>query len=578
MPRKRIHKVNIQNAAVLLGAMVLFFFSFFLMFQTFSYDSGKNEIVMSSHLWSDFGAHIPLIRSFSFGANWPPEYPLFPGEKIRYHFLFYLIAGLLERIGLRLDFAVNIPSALGFFGLLAGIYVVGTVLFKRKSIGILGILFFLFNGTLSFLNFIKTHPISFVTPKDIATATKFPSFGPWDKNWVSAFWNLNVYTNQRHLAFSFAIVIALILLVITVKKSKTHTSVLTRFFPVSSIRNLLLKAIAIGLLTSSLLFINQAALLVICIYFVYFFLFSKESRVPLFLAGVLSLPFLLLFQSIANPTGTPVFQPGFLTPDPKLPVTFVTYWIHNLGIHLLIIPLGIIVSPKPVRRMAIPLFILFLLPNLLRFSTDMINNHKIFNFFYIMGYLYSAAAIVWIWDTLITVKYRSSRSENFSFFRVSGAIIITGILIFFSTLSGIIDFFVVINDYHLVLSDVPGNAAAQFVRTTIPPKAIVLNNTWFYDPASLAGRPIYNGYAFFTWSAGYDTYKREAVVKTIYHATTKEEACPILAKEHIQYVEVNAHPDDYVKPISTLWTNSLTPMYQTPDHQISFFNVKNICQ
>src|SRR5258708_453113 len=77
--------------------LVLFLFSCYLMIHTFSYDTNKHQIIMGSRVWSDFGAHIPLIRSFSLGNNWPPEYPLFPGEKIRYHFLFYAIAGILER-------------------------------------------------------------------------------------------------------------------------------------------------------------------------------------------------------------------------------------------------------------------------------------------------------------------------------------------------------------------------------------------------------------------------------------------------------------------------------------------------
>ena len=113
--------------------ILLFFlllFSFFLMVRTFSYDAKTNSMLIATKAWSDFGSHIPLIRSFSMGDNYSrlfngqaPEYPLFPGEPIRYHFLFYALVGLLEKTGIRIDWALNIPSALGFFFLMVMIWV-----------------------------------------------------------------------------------------------------------------------------------------------------------------------------------------------------------------------------------------------------------------------------------------------------------------------------------------------------------------------------------------------------------------------------------------------------------------------
>ena len=87
-------------------------FGFFLMFSTFS--SMDGNMIISSKAWSDFASHIPLIRSFSLGSNFPVEYPLFPGEPIKYHFIFYYLVGLLEKIGLNIGLALNIPSFIGF--------------------------------------------------------------------------------------------------------------------------------------------------------------------------------------------------------------------------------------------------------------------------------------------------------------------------------------------------------------------------------------------------------------------------------------------------------------------------------
>ena len=108
-------------------------FSFWLMFKTFSYSDDSMLIAVKA--WSDFGSHIPLIRSFSFGSNLPIEYPIFPGEPIKYHFLFYFLVGMLEKIGIRIDYALNIPSAFSFFLLLLSVYFLAKLLFKSKIVG-----------------------------------------------------------------------------------------------------------------------------------------------------------------------------------------------------------------------------------------------------------------------------------------------------------------------------------------------------------------------------------------------------------------------------------------------------------
>ena len=60
--------------------------------------------------FSDLGAHLPVIRSFSYGNNFPTEYPHFAQAGMRYHFMFYFLAGNLEYLGLNLASALNLPS------------------------------------------------------------------------------------------------------------------------------------------------------------------------------------------------------------------------------------------------------------------------------------------------------------------------------------------------------------------------------------------------------------------------------------------------------------------------------------
>ncbi len=121
---------------------LLFCFSVWIMLRTFSYDYDNSRILVAGAIRSDFAATLPLIRSFSMGENWPPEYPIFPGSPIRYHYGFALLVGKLEAIGVPIHWALNIPSIIGFFLLLLMIYLLAKKWFDDPRIGVLGVAFF----------------------------------------------------------------------------------------------------------------------------------------------------------------------------------------------------------------------------------------------------------------------------------------------------------------------------------------------------------------------------------------------------------------------------------------------------
>ncbi len=544
---------------------------------------------MASRVWSDFGANIPLIRSFSLGDNWPPEYAIYPGEKIRYHFLFYYLVGALEHSGVRIDWAMNIPSILGFFLLLIFIYKLASLLFERKSIGLLSVLFFLLNGSFSFLKFFEKHPFGISTLKDIFTSNQFSTFGPWDGNLVTAFVHLNVYTNQRHLALSFAIVLAILYLLLKyqfeqqtifqkkqtlLQRIKQRT--VTAFKELKPTTHTLLMGLFAGLLVGSLFFLNHPALLVSVIFCGYLFIFHGKTRFPLFITLLVTLPFLWYFFQIAAPGGTPTWEIGYLSHKPFEWKTFIEFWFHNLGLHLIFIPIGFVIAPKKIRFLCIPLLILFIVPNLYRFSVDMINNHKFFNFFVLIGNMYSAYVVVsverFFSRHIATIRHKVVRLSFYV--PLSGVVTIC---IFFLTFSGFLDFMPIVNDYYLVLDDIPANKDASFIAKNTPANAVILNSTWFYHPASLAGRKIYNGYSFFTWSAGYDAYGREAIVKEIFHSDDKNHICNLLYHENISYIELNRNPENFLKPINPLW-ETLLPWYDNQETGVRLFKRSDICE
>ena len=553
----------------------LLLFSFWLMFHTFSADTSSLSIATKS--WSDFGSHIPLIRSFSAGDNLtrlmqgkPPEHPLFPNEPIRYHFLFYALVGILEKAGLRIDWAFNIPSALGLFFLMLMIWKLAYELFTDTRVAALSVIFFLFNGSLSFLNFFKTHSLSLATPMDIITNAKFPSFGPWDGGDISAFWTLNIYTNQRHLGLSFALSLFVFFIILRNKSG-------------------LLPGILLGLL----LFTNQAAAGMTALFLVWFFCVKSDTRRTIFLTGIITLPFMFLLTRLTTLPTAIAWLPGYLTPAPLTILSLLKFWFLNLGLHTVFIPLGLLLAPRRVTKLLlIPLLILFILPNLFRFSPDMINNHKFFNFFLIIGNIFSAYVIVTLatyWGKVsfrrpffVIPAYAGIQSKIKFIIRwipvFTGMTIRIGLLlglIGILILSGVIDLFPILNDTKIRLADIAANPDIRFF-TTIPAGSTVANSTWFYHPASLAGRPIFNGYSYFTWSYGYDQTTREKETIALYQSKSREEACTILKQHNISYLELSKNPESFMKPNTRLW-QSLPTAYHNPATGLSVYNSKTLC-
>lgn len=530
----------------------LLWFSFYLMFHTFSYDHTNYEMKIASKAWSDFGAHIPLIRSFSLGPNLtrliigqPVESPLFPGEPIRYHFGFYALAGALERLGIPIDLALNIPSALGFFLLIYMIFTISGRIFRSVRVGILSVIFFLFNGSLSFLRFFEKHPINPNTLTDIITNERFPSFGPWDGNTISAFWTLNIYTNQRHLGLSYCLVLVLIFLLL--------------FPPARLQKHALLHLAVLSVITSALLFLHFPAAAIFGVFATAIFIAVPPTRRVLLFLGILSLPTLFMLLHVSNTANDIVWQPGYLAKDFTMPGMF-KFWFDNIGPHLFLIPLGLFLAGKHTRRIFTgPLLVLFILPNLFRFSTDMINNHKFFNFFLIIGAMFSAYAL-----------------DRIGQMKLIGRIGLI-CLLFFSTFSGIIDLFPIINDTRGAIADVQSDTDAMYIFRHTKPDAVIANSTWFYHPASVAGRSLFSGYTYFTWSYGYNQNKRESEQIQLYRSPDLPALCKKLQKQNVQAIELSENPEQYLAPNMDLW-NSLTPDYTNPQSGRKIYITDHICR
>ena len=523
-------------------------FGTFLMFSTFIKKDGM--LMISTKAWSDFASHIPLIRSFSFGYNFPPEYPLFPGEAIKYHFGFYFVVGMLEKLGIPIDIALNIPSVIGFILLTFMIYLLTNLIFKSKSAGVLATIFFILNSSLSYVYYFKNNPNTLQTMLNIPFIENFQSFAPYGDGIVSAFWNLNIYTNQRHLALSFAasLIIIYFFILPVFRKIKVNYKI----------------SILLGLFLGLTFFLHLAVLVMTgIVIFSMGLLYSKIRRsalIILIIAVIIALP---QYLYISSSEGYAIaFRPGYLIANELSFYKFFEFWFFNLGLSVILIPLGFIFSNRSQRKILASIIPIFLIGNIFQFSPEIAANHKFFNYFMLIANMFSAYSLLILWHKKIYLKPL--------------VILFTFLMIF----GGIIDFFPLFNDHKLTIPDYEKRSESQWIINNTSPDSIILNSDYLYDPASLAGRKIFFGWPYFAWSQGYNTEKRGEILKEILGSENKEKACTLLKQNNINFVAIKIidPPNPDIPDISSLWEKEFQKAYVNKNGDYTIYNVKNNCK
>ncbi len=511
-------------------AFLCLVFSWWLMASTFGYANG--QFIIASKLWSDFGAHIPLLRSFSMGANWPPEYPQFSGEPIRYHYLFYLLVGLLERVGLRLDIALNLLSAFGFWLLLWMLYSTAKLFFKSKAAGVLSVILFLSNGSLNYIRFFEN--LSSVSIQgvweDLKGLTSFLSFGPWDGQNISAFWTLNIYTNQRHLGLGFAVLLALLYPLferVVVRLSERAAPFVERKKMGNSSefwRNwcvpLVLAVFPLLHQAAYLSFIMLASLWLL----LYWRHFSLRWLAP-YVVGFVASVGAVLSISQGSAGHHLVLAFGYLSKAADFD-SFIRYWFDNLGLYLPLLFVVALAAPWKYRRLILISLPLFIAANTILFSPDMINNHKLLNVFFLFLVLVAAGLLADWWKQGWQKK------------------VLVCIFLPFLLFSGVLDLVPIIRDTVVYLPDYKMNESALWIANNTPPQSRFLTTVYFHSAPSLVGRRTFLDYGYYAWSMGYDDASRRELLHRIFaQDTTTVEVCRILEENALDYLYVTKNTD-----------------------------------
>ena len=559
-PRKEEEAPNRPSGSNKLDLVWLAGFALFatwLMFATLDFRDGQFQIAFKA--WTDFGANVSLTQSFALGHNFPPQHPFFPGELIRYHFLFWFQAGNLEFLGLNPVWSVNVLSILSLLALLILIATFGEVLFNSRVVGRIGALLFFFSSSLSYLPFLKSQDAFRATLRSIVHATEFLASGYPFRGETWGVLSANVFAYQRHLISGIGLLFVVMIFAIekyrsrfekrkpkqppvsiappleTEPKELEPAEAKSLVEPVEGRRNdfrprALLSWILCGVIIGLLPYWNSPTFIAALAVFGCLLILAPARLGTACLLGaalIVGLPQVLLLRS-GNVLKYSLFNPGYTIENPTLWL-ILKYLAWTFGVKWILLGVALVFANGWQRRLLLALSSLVVIVFLFQLSVDIFNNHKLLN----------------IWATCVNV-YAACALWRIAKQRIVGPILAIALALA-TAFGGVVDLFPLHNDPMLAVP-YKGDRLSQWLLTKTAPSDVFLTHELLTHPILFTGRKIYLGYTLFAWTAGYNVPDREALYRRMFQESDVNELTRLLHENRIAYVAI----DDGVRHNETL--------------------------
>jgi hypothetical protein len=524
-------------------------FACWLMFATLGFKDGQFQIAFKA--WTDFGANVSLTQSFALGKNFPPQHPFFPGEFIRYHFLFWFQTANLEFLGLNPVWSINLLSLMSLVALMILIATFGEVLFKSRVVGRIGAALFFFSSSLSYLPFLRSQSGIQGALNAIVGGTEFlPSGYPFrGETWgvLSA----NVFAYQRHLISGIGLFFVALVFAVdeyqrraAIKKEQPRQTILpvanepeSDAIPPSPAEvdasaevdlSAQTRTLAVvpswifaGALIGLLPYWNSPTFIAgLTVFGCLLVLVPLPSRTALLLVSaiVFGLPQVLMLRS-GNTTAYSLFNPGYTLEN----VSFwliVKYLAWTFGVKWILLWVALVFATGFQRKLLVAFTSLVAIVFLFQLSVDVFNNHKLLN----------------IWATCVNV-YAAYALWQIAKQKIIGPVLAV-LLTIATVFGGVMDLFPLHNDPMLA---VPYNndRLSEWLMTNTQPSDIFLTHTLLTHPILFSGRKIYLGYTLFAWTAGYNVPDREAIYRQMFQENDVEELKRLLHNNNIAYVAID---------------------------------------
>jgi hypothetical protein len=526
-----------------------------LMFATLSFKNGQFQIAFKA--WTDFGANVSVTQSFALGSNFPPEHPFFPGEFIRYHFLFWFQTGNLEFLGLNPVWSINSLSILSLLALLILIMTFGEVLFNSRVVGRIGALLFFFSSSLSYLPFLRSQTSIAGALNSIRGATEFLASGYPFRGETWGVLSANVFAYQRHLISGIGLLFVALIFAVEryracwFRREEESGAQRSRLLAPTEVNNpdpsdhevvtgaqparlqgqdgasgtLALQSkrelvawVLAGAILGLLPYWNSPTYIAALAIFGCLLIFAPlRPGTALLLAAaiVVGLPQVLLLRS-GNTLTYSLLNPGYTLENPTLWL-MLKYLGWTFGVKWILLGVAVVFASSFQRRLLLALSSLVAVVFLFQLSMDVFNNHKLLN----------------IWATCVNI-YAAFALWQIAKQKIAG-IALAIVLAVATVFGGVIDLFPLHNDPMLAVP-YKDDRLSHWLLTNTQPKEVFLSHQLLTHPILFTGRKIYLGYTLFAWTAGYNVPDREALYRKMFAERDPEALKSLLRENKIVYV------------------------------------------
>lgn len=514
--------------------MLCFALTTALMFYTFYIEDGNMNIGYT--VYSDFSPHLSMIRSFSYGNNFPTWYPFHAGIDVKYHFMFQFLVGNLEFLGMRIDYAFNVPSIMGMMFVYMLLYVLTVKITGKRFAGYLAALLFTFRSSETLFTYMAETSKEENLWKKLKENTDFLGY---TKNEDWGLYNLNVYVNQRHLALCLAILLLVLILVLPklyetfeLWKSmagKENTGAkqyfVETFFTKDGWKIGDYKlAIYIGLLSGASAFWNGAALIALLLMLFFIAALSRKRLdfvIMAGLAGALSMIQSKVFM-IESSISTK-FAFGYIVENNTV-WGVASFILKMIGVLAVVVVAAFLYYKGAKRYLTFVFSVPFIFAFTITMTVDANVNHK---------YIIISCMLL----DIIAAGFIADMRRKKDIIRNIGICVLVVIL----TATGIYD------TYSVFHKNGPGASVVmpleddltEWVKENADSSDIFLTPPYTINRLTLGGAMLYNGWQYFAWSAGYDTWARDEQVAAMYSASTVEELTSLVEENSIRYIVVD---------------------------------------
>jgi hypothetical protein len=590
-------KIKPDGNELLLALVVIpiFLITSYLLFTHVLVPGKDGGIYGGQSTYGDLQFHCAIITNVAQGA-FPPDYSLFPGERLDYPFLGDSLSSSLYVFGTSLRWSILLPSFVMILMLVAGFFIFALEILKHKYAAAFASVLFFLNGGFGFIYFmdgLKNNPGNFtrIFTEWYHTPTNYNEhFIRWSNTIC------DMIIPQRTFMVGWMVVLfAFWLLYRAVtqsdKKYFIYAGIVTGLLPMIHMHSFLSVCISAAMWSITFLFTRELdpekdyiakimqwsyiillGVMLVSPQFIYhtiifmaimtigfviyytksnpdksaFWNYIKNWLIFIVPVVVLALPQIFFWTISSQTTGS-----GFLRTQLGWTANegdnWIWFWTKNIGIVFVLLVPTIFAVKRRLLAVYSGAIALFIIANIILFQPNDYDNNKIFYVWYMFSVFLVTAYVFSIYQRMKGINARW---------------LLMAILIFFGTFSAVLTIGREANSADIQNYDKNAVAVADYVNKHTPKDALFISGDQHVNPiATFTGRNLYCGTGLFLFFHGVNYQQRAAEISAMYKYPDQFGA--LAAKIKIDYVYYSNYERDQFKVEPTFFEQN----YPTVFHQ-----------